>query len=1033
MFLSDGALRKPIATSTLILGFIIIGFFTLNRIGIDFLPAIDFPYVTVVTIYPGAGPQEIETLISKKIEDAVSEVDSIKEIRSVSMENISQVFIEFELGTNVDFSAIDVREKIDQIKRDLPSDIDPPVILKVDVNAKPIMNLAAYGDRPIGEIYDVADLKLRDRLSQIPGMASVDLIGGKKREIQVLVDLQRLAAYGVSILKVMQSIGKENLSLPSGHIVESRTEHTIRFEGEFNNISDLGMVEIPAKNGKTVKLTDIATIKDDFEEQRIISRYNGKECVTLRLKKKSDANTVAVVDKIKESLDELRIMLPKGVNLEVVSDDSAFVRYSVEDVKENMIIGIILTVIILFLFLHNFWATIVAGIAIPISIIATLIPIYFAGFTLNMMSLMALAISVGVLVMNALVVLENIYRHLDEGETPYKAAKLGTGEIALAVFASASTNIVVFLPIAFMQGMVGQFFYQFGVSVVFATIVSLLVSFTVTPILSSIFCKKVDTKRSAINPLKYLFWVWDKLYGGLESFYGYLLGKSLRWRWVVIVIALLCFFGAKQFSKHIGSEMITEADRAEATITVEMPPGTNIFETSKTVEDIEKLLSSMPEFKGSLSTVGKIEGVIGKNTEGVHVAQILLLLTDKNKRGKNIKTVLTEIRGKLKNVPNATILVFQPSGIGGVDAPIQVELTGENFDKLQEFSEKILSISTNIDGTVDVNTSWKSGKPEVRIFPDRKKLSDHGINIEMFAVIMRTYLEGTVADQYRELDEEYDIRVKLRELDRKTTDSLKEMLIPLPSGGVVPISHFSTIKEAEGPTQILRKNKERLIIISMSAKGKSIGEIAQEIDTKIDEMGLLPGYRTVQGGSVKRMKESFADISTAFLLAIILTYLVLSALLESYIQPFSIMLTIPLSLIGVWIALYLAKETFNIFSMMAVVMLVGIVVNNAILIIDYAVVLIGNGKSRNDAMLEASTTRLRPILMTTLAAAFAMVPLALAWGWGAEMRASMAVASIGGLFSSAVLTLFVVPVMYTYLDDLSGFFKKIFSMLKSSR
>jgi len=1026
MLLSDAALRRPVATSTIVFGLIIIGFFTLNRIGIDFFPRIDFPFVTIVTVYPGAGPQEIETLISKKIEDAVSEVDSIKEIRSVSMENISQVFIEFELGTDVNFSAIDVREKIDQIKSDMPKDVEDPVILKVDVNAKPVMNLAVYGNRPIGELYDLADLRLRDKLSQIPGMAAVDLIGGKKREIQILVDLKRLSAYGLSILSVVQSIGQENIDLPSGHIIESLMEHTIRFEGEFENIRDLELVEIPLRDGRTIKLTDVAQIKDDFEEQRIISRFNGKECVTLRLKKKSDANTVAVVDTIYDRLDELRNFLPRGVNLEVVNDDSAFVRYSVKDVQHNMIIGIILTVIILYLFLHNFWATVVAGVAIPISIIATLIPICFADFTLNMMTLMALAISVGVLVMNALVVLENIYRHLDQGATPYKAARFGTGEIALAVVGSASTNIVVFLPIAFMRGIVGQFFYQFGVSVVFATIVSLLVSFTVTPILASKLCKKVEIKRRSKSPLKLLFLIWDRLYGGLETVYGYLLDKFLRWRWLLLVIVISCFFAALQVSKHIGSEMIKEPDQGEATITIEMPPGTNIFETSKIVEKIEKIFQQMTEVRGILSTVGKIEGVIGKDTEGVNVAQIQLLLVDKNERNKDINAFLDEIRNRLQGVSIAGILVFQPSAIGGVDAPVQVEVSGTELGTLQKLSDNILSISKNIEGTVDVDTSWRSGKPEVRIFPDRQKLSDHGMNIATFATIMRTYLDGAVASQYRELDEEYDIRVKLREEDRQSVDVLNDMFLPLAGGGVVPISHFSRIEKAEGPTQILRKDKERIIIISMSSKEKSIGEIAEEIDTKIDEMGLPPGYRTHQGGMVQRMKESFADILTAFALALVLTYLVLAALLESYIQPFSIILTVPLSLIGVWIGLYVTNETFNIFSMMAVVMLVGIVVNNAILIIDYTVVLMGKKEERNDALKKAATTRLRPILMTTFAAAFAMFPLALAWGWGAEMRSSMAVASIGGLLSSAVFTLFVIPVMYTYLDDLSQWIHIIF-------
>lgn len=1026
MILSDAALKRPVATSTVVFAVIIIGLFTVNRIGIDFLPKMNFPYITIFTVYPGAGPQEVEAQISKKIEDAVSEVDGIKYIRSVSTENISQVFIEFELGTDVDFAAIDVREKIDGVIRDLPDDAEEPVILKVDINAKPVMNLVLYGEKNMGELYDLADLTLRDQLSQIPGMASVDIIGGKQREIQILVDGRRLAAHGLSILEVMAAVGRENLDLPSGHITESRIEYTVRFEGEFDRVEDIARVEIPLKTGRTIKIADVANVVDNFEEQRILSRYNGTECVTLRLKKKADANTVAVVDGIFNRLDSLKALLPDGVKLEVANDDSAFVRYSVSDVQQNMIIGILLTMVILYLFLHNLRATVVAAVAIPISIVATMIPIYFAGFTLNNMTLMALALSVGVLVMNALVVLENIYRHLNSGASPYQAARTGTSEIAVAVFGSAMTNIVVFLPIAFMGGLVGQFFYEFGVSVVFATGISLLVSFTVTPILASKLAKKVDSSIRRKGSVSFLFRLWDSAYGLLEKIYEVGLDGAFRWRWLVILIALFCFFGSTRLARHIGSELITESDRAEATVTVEMPPGASITRTSQVTAHIEKIILEMPEVKGTLSTVGKIEGLFGKSTEGVHVAQILILLSDKNRREKNIEEILTAIRGYLTDIPDAKILVLQPSPIGGVEAPIQLEISGSDLDNLERISGNILNLVQQTPGTVDVDTTWRKGKPEVRIFPDRQKLADYGINVAVFAAIMRTYLEGTVVSQFRERDEEYDIRVKLREKDRSSADLLGKLLMTLPNGQAVPVSHFAKLKSDMGPTQILRKDKQRLVVVSTDTLGKALGEVAAELDAGITKINLPAGYRIHQGGMVEHMKESFTDILMAFGLAIILTYLVLAAILESYVQPFSIMLTVPLSLVGVLIGLYITKETFNIFSLMAVVMLVGIVVNNAILIIDYSLFLMAKGEKRNAAIIRASVVRLRPILMTTLAAAVAMVPLALALGWGAEMRSSMAIASIGGLLSSAVLTLFVVPVMYTYLDDLTRWVQKLF-------
>lgn len=1033
MFLSNAALKRPIAISTLVLGFMVIGLFTLNRIGIDFFPKIDFPYVTIVTVYPGAGPQEVETLVSKKIEDSVSEVDAIKYVKSVSMENVSQVFIEFELGTNIDFASIDVREKVDLIKSDLPDDAKAPVVMKVDINAKPVMNLVLHGQRPIGELFDLADLTLRDRLSQIPGMATVDVIGGKRREIQIQVDVNRLASYGLTILDVLGAIGRENLDLPSGHITQSRIEYTIRFEGEFEHVKDIELVDIPIGNGKTIRLCDVAKIADSFEEQRIISRFNKKECVTLRMKKRADANTVTVVDEIYKRLEDLRKLLPKGVILEVANDDSAFVRYSVKDVLDNMAVGIALTIIILYLFLHNFRATLVAATVIPICLVSTLIPIYFAGFTLNTMTLMALALCVGVLVMNALVVLENIYRRLGKGDSPEKAAAKGTGEIALAVMGSASTNIVVFLPIAFMSGLIGQFFFEFGVTVVFATIISLFVSFTVTPILASKLCKKVDIQRKSKNPLSYFFLLWDLVYDALKNSYKVLVGKALARRWVVIIIALACFFASAQLTRYIGSDMITEADRSEATITVEMPPGTSLSRTTETVKNIETALEQIPEVTGTLATIGKIEGLFGKSTEGVHVAQLLVLLVDKNKREKNILEMIEQMRRVLSSVPAATIMVLQPSGIGGVEAPIQLEVTGPNLDRLEKLSEKIMTFANQIDGATDVDTTWRSGKPEVRIIPDRKKISDHGLSVTNFALMMRAYLEGIVGGQFRDRDEEYDIRVKLRDEDKKSVGAVDNMLITMPGAQALPVSHFAKIERAEGPTQILRKDKQRLVVISMDMAGRSLGDVANDLDQGIAKMDIVPGYSIHQAGRVEHMKDAFADIMMAFGLAIILTYLVLAALLESYIQPFSIMFSIPLSLIGVWISLYLTHETFNIFSMMAVVMLVGIVVNNAILIIDYTVVLRKRGHARTESIQRAASARLRPIIMTTLAAAFAMVPLAIAMGWGAETRSSMAIASIGGLLSSAALTLFVVPVIYTYLDDLEAGFSRLYKKLSPSK
>ena len=1026
MFLSNASLKRPIAISTIVFALVVIGAFSYTKLGLDFMPSIDLPYVTIFTVYPGAGPEEVETLVSEVIEDAVSEVDGVKHVRSTSMENISQVFVEFEMGRDVDFAAIDVRGKVDLIKSKLPEDAEEPTILKFDINAKPVMNLVVVGTRPTNELYDLADDLIKDQFTKISGMASVDVIGGKRREIQILVDQNSLAAHGISIMHVIAALAEENINLPSGHVTEDRVEYTIRLEGEFDRVDEMRLVDIQTPSGKTIRITDVAEIRDTFEEQRELAKYNGQECVGLVLKKRADANTVRVVERVKEKLAGIRQSLPPGVGIEVVSDDADFIQGSVDDVIENMLIGVLLTAVILFLFLHNFKGTFIAAVSMPASIIATFTLIHFAGFTLNVMSLMALGISIGVLVTNAVVVLENIHRHMALGDSPRDAAEKGTSEIALAVLGSTLTNVVVFLPIAFMSGLVGQFFMQFGLTVTFATVVSLLISFTLTPILSAKLLKQEDLQPRQKGFRAWFFGKWDKAYDRFAKSYRALLGHALRQRWAVIAVSVAAFIGSMAVIKHLGVEMITEPDQAKLTISVEMPPGTPMTVTNKTLVKVEEIVTE--EFKDVVTAtyvkLGKIEGLFGKSGQGVHLGEMLVLLKDKNDRDRTINEIMREVRQALSRVPSAIIIVRQPTPMGGGEAPLQIEVSGYDFDRLHDISSEVYKTTTDTDGASDVDTTLRSGKPELSIVPKRQKIKDHGLTVAQVAGVLRANIEGFVATEYRVGDKEHDIRVKLAESGRRSIDQVGGFLVPLRDGSTIPLSEVAVIAEAEGPTQIIRKNKQRLVIVSANISGRSLGEVADDIKEHTDAMGLPPGYGIFYGGMVEMMKESFADILVTFVMAIILIYLVLAALLESYVQPFTIMLTLPLALIGVFLSLYITGKTINIFSMMAVVMLVGIVVNNAILLIDYTTVLRSKGKSREEALLEACPTRLRPIIMTNLATIFGMLPIAIGMGWGAEIRSPMAIVTIGGLIVSACLTLLVIPVVYTVLDDIAGRFTK---------
>lgn len=1023
MFLSDASLRRPVAMSTIILTLLVIGAFSYVRLGLDFLPRVDFPYVTVTTVYPGAGPRETEQLISEIIEDAVSEIDGIKHVRSTSMENVSQVLIEFEMGTDVDFAAMDVREKVDLVRSDLPDDAEAPIILKFDVNAQPIMNLALAGDRPLNELYDLADEDIKDQLTKIPGLASVELVGGERREIQVLVDQERLAAQRLTIHDIVAAFAEENIDLPSGHITEERREYSVRMDGKFRSLDEMRLVDLRTPFGGTIPISEVAQVVDTVEDQREIARFDGAECVGMVLKKRGDANTVSVVARATRAVDEINRMLPPGVRLTVINEDASFIKNSVDDVIGNMLIGVLLTALILYLFLHDLRQTLIAALSMPASIVATFSLIYFAGFTLNVMSLMALGISVGILVTNAIVVLENIHRHMSMGKHVREAAADGTSEITLAVLGSTLTNVVVFLPIAFMSGMVGQFFRQFGLTVTFATAVSLFISFTLTPILASMLLTREAPDARGLRA--WFFRRWDAWYERLAAAYRMALGVVLHQRPLLLAGSLAALIASFSLAKHLGSELTTDPDRGQLTVIMELPPGTPLAETDRQIAQLE---SSLREELGDLlrSTyvqVGKVQGLMGRSSQGVHLGEVLLLLVDKGDRVESAHQIQERVRGVVRNTPGAIVTVMMPTAVGGSEAAIQAEVYGDDLDNLHVLSERIREHARQVPGIADLDTSWRSGKPELSITPRRQRIKDFGLSVAHVAGLLRANVEGFVAGEYREGSREYDIRVKLAESGRENAAQVRDFLVPLVNGSTVPLYTLAEVEETEGPTQILRKDKQRIVVVSANAAGRSVGQVTRDVAAFTETMDMPAGYGVYYAGEAEYMEESFRDIYMALFLAVLLTYLVLAALLESFIQPLTIMLTVPLALIGVFVSLFLTGNSISIFSLMSVVMLVGIVVNNAILMIDYTTVLRAGGKAREDALLEACPVKLRPVIMTTAATIFGMLPIALGLGWGAEMRAPMAIVAIGGLVVSTLLSLFVIPVVYTLSDDVSGWLR----------
>lgn len=1026
MILSRMAVRRPVLTTVIVLVFLVLGIFAYLRLVVDLFPNVEFPYITVTTVYPGAGPEEIESQVSKKLEDAVSTLANIKQMNSYNTEGVSLVVIEFQLGVDPDLVAIDVKEKVDAVVNDLPEDAKKPVVEKFDVNALPIMNLALTGPQSGRALYRVADKQLKDQLSQAPGVASVSIVGGNEREIHVDVDPDKLAAYGLDANQVVSAIARENLSVPAGLVERPNEEYTLRVLGEFTDLDQLRRLPVNLPGSpQTVRVEDVARVVDGSVEQRNLAEADGRSAVALFIQKRTDANTVGTADAVRSRVSALNQQLPEGMKVEVIRDNSTFIRQAVHDVLVNILIGILLTTIVLYLFLHNFRTTLVAAVAMPTSIIATFLLLDFAHFTINVMTLLALGISIGVLVTNAIVVLENVQSHIDEkGEDPPTAAQKGTDEIAIAVAATALTNIVVFTPIAFMGGIIGQFFIQFGLTVVFATVFSLFVSFTLTPMLAAkvLKSKEEQAKRVAGHrrflarleaPFLKLALYWDAGYRRVEEGYR----RSVRWslghrtRTLVIVTAVFFTIIVPFAFKWVGGEFLPQSDAGFVQVAVTLPAGSTLDQTRDVLTEIEGVArKNVPEIEAVLLTVG------GDN-QGVEQGDLTIRLTPAADRKRGIQEIMNALRVRLAGLPAADIQVQVASQFGGNRQDIEVDVLGPDLDTIRSIADTLQNAMSSIPGLVDVNSSAKPGKPEIVFRPDRQEMADRMLALSGVGGELRTLYEGTVASKYRESGDEYDIRVRMAPTDRGRLQTIPRVRLSS-TDGQIPLDALGDLGRRRGLSQIIRKNKERMVSVSANIGSGSLVEKVNAIQAKVAAMDFPAGYHVEYAGQYEDLGDTFVQIFRALILAVVLTYLVLAAILESFVHPFTIMFTLPLGLVGVVWSLVVTGATINIFSLMAVVMLVGIVVNNAILILDLAGQLREKGMNAREAITEAAPGRLRPIVMTTLAILAGILPQALG-GAGAAYTVAMAVVTMGGILASGVLSLYLIPILYTMFDRIT--------------
>ena len=1047
MWFTRISIGNPVLATMMMLAFVVLGLFSYQRLRVDQFPDITFPVVVVQTSYPGASPENVESDVTRKIEEAVNTINGINSLTSHSYEGLSVVIVEFNLTVDPSQGAQDVREKVALVKSVFRKEVKEPSITRYDPADMPIFSLSVTNapdarPRSLRELTTIADQVIKKRLENVRGVGSVTLVGGVKREINIYVKPSEMEALAVGVDQVINAIKNENQELPTGAIRMRDTEKVVQVQGRVKNPEDFKRIIVARRGGQPVTLGQIADVVDGQEEQETLALYNGQRTLALDILKAQGQNTIDVVDGLRQAIKDMEPSLQKlypGVRLQVIKDGSRQIRTGVENVRRTLIEGAALTILIVFLFLNSWRSTVITGLTLPVALIGTFLFMYMFGFTINMITLMALSLCVGLLIDDAIVVRENIVRHAGmkvngRFKTHKAAAMEGTAEIGLAVLATTFSIVAVFLPVGFMGGIIGRFFHQFGITVTAAVLISMFVSFTLDPMLSSIWPdpdihgeqrKKTGWYARTIGRVLDYF---EQLVQWLSDGYQVLLKWSLKHRVATLVIALLTFFGglALPASGLIGSEFVPQADYSETGVTFYTPVGSSLELTETKVHQVEGILRQFPEIVDTYSTVNT------GNSQGKNYATVFIRLKPRNQRQMSTAELAPQLRAKLQQVAGITVTqVGSLDGVGGDSKQVRFSLLGPDLDQLARLSAEVQAKMRKIPGVVDLDSSLKAQKPTISIEPKRDIGSDLGIGVAQIGGALRPLLAGEAASSWRAPDDEnYDVNVRLAPSDRNATEDLSRLMLASTitnSDGtprMVPLRQVADIKATIGANQINRRDLNREVELSANAAGRSAGQINADIRVMLDSINWPPGYRYQIGGSTKSMNESFGYALGALGLAIVFIYMILASQFASFLQPIAIMSSLPLTLIGVFLALMFFRSTLNMFSIIGFIMLMGLVTKNAILLVDFANQARKEGLERGAALLEAAHVRLRPILMTTLAMVFGMVPLAFGVAEGSEQRAPMGQAVIGGIITSSLLTLVVVPVAYTYLDDLASWAKR---------
>ncbi len=1018
--------RRPVFATMTVAFLLVMGLFSYQKLGVDLFPNVDLPVVAITTTLRGASPEEMEAQVTKPIEEAVNTASGIDELRSVTYEGISIVTVTFVLERPTPEAVQDVRDKVAAILKKLPDGTDPPVITRFDTNAIPVATVVVSGTRSLKEITEFADKKIKEDLAAVSGVGQSLLVGGQKRAVNVWLDAQKLAAHHLSVQRVRAALIAQNVEIPTGRVDRSSSEQVLRTMARAERVGDFAQMVVATVNGSPITIGDVGRVEDGIEEPRSLSRYDGRNAIAVVVQKQSGTNSVEVVRRVKDKVAEISKNLPPGVSVEVVRDISVFIERSIHEVKLHLVLGGVLASIVVLLFMGSLRSTLIAAIAIPTSLIATFTAMRMLGFTLNNLTLLGLVLAVGIVIDDAIVVLENVYRHMDElGKSAKQAAIDGTKEIMLAVMATTLSLVVIFLPIAFMQGRVGRFFNSFGITTAVAILFSLVIAIVLTPMLCAVFLRPSKKAHDKGHPEQTGTFI-NRL---MHRNYGWMVRFSMAHKWVVLVLAVASVALVMPLFKKVGKDFLPLDDRGEFSIQVQTPPGSTLEASDAVMRRLEERMRKLPHVRHLLTTIGDT----GSGNADVTVASLYVQLTSLEERRKaGDKTTQFEImkqaRTMLADFPELRAAV-QP--INDIDQgrtgnyQLTFAIQGPDIDKLDELAGKMLVKMRTMCGLVDLDTATAQRTPEVRLSIDRRKAADLGVSAADIAGSLRTLVAGEQVTKFREGAEQYDVWLRLRPEDRGNEESLLRLEVPSSRGALVRLSNLVSLRADTGPAQIDRLDRQRQVTLVANLDGIPLGEALDKVTAAMKSLDPPVGYSGGPLGRAKVFAETAVNFGIAFLLSLVFMYMILAAQFESFLHPVTIMLSLPLSIPFALLSLVGLSETLNLYSIIGLFMLFGIVKKNGILQVDYTNTLRATGMPRDQAIYEANLVRLRPILMTTVTLIAGMIPIALGQGPGAAARASMAKVIIGGQALSLTISLLIVPVAYALFDDATGFFKGV--------